>query len=274
MTEASFGLERALHGAKIFDLEQPRFIGAPIYPAHWPGFIYTLHRHHEVTSGQPRTSASGTVTMQEHSGTHIDALCHQALEMEMYGGVGVNPSTQTPRGFTELGVETIGPIIRQGVLIDVAKAKGVEKLPPGYLITPADIEMTIASQGIEIEEGACLLIRTGWGGYFSDDESYLTAAGVSADAGRWLANRKPFLCGADNVAFDSPDNVDIELGSLPCHVVLIIENGIYIVENLNLEELSQTNTWKFTFVCLPLKMQGVTGSPVRPIAITATNSQK
>jgi len=48
---------------------------------------------------------------------------------------------------------------------------------------------------------------------------------------------------------------------------LIIQNGIYIVENLLLEELAAAECWEFTFVCLPLKMQGVTGSPVRPLAI-------
>lgn len=263
----SNNLTELLVNAQVFDLEQPRFIGAPIYPAHWPGFIYTLHRHHEETPGHPRTSASGTVTMQEHSGTHIDALCHQALEMEMYGGVFVNSSVQTPRGFTELGVETIEPIIRPGIFLDVAAAKNVDCLPAGYLVTAEDLENARVAQGVDIPEGACILIRTGWGGKFSDSESYLQAAGISSDGGRWLASRKPFLCGADNVAFDYPDNVDIELGSLPCHVILIIENGIYIVENLLLEEISREKCWEFTFVCLPLKMQGVTGSPVRPLAI-------
>jgi kynurenine formamidase len=267
MSNQSNALSDALQHAAIFDLEQPRFIGAPIYAHHWPGFIYTLHRHHVPTPGQPRTSASGTVTMQEHSGTHIDALCHQALEMEMYGGINVDASNQTPRGFLDLGVETIDPIIRPAILLDVAGAKGVERLPEGYLITDSDLEMTARTQEVSIEPGSCVLVRTGWGATFSDTDNYLGAAGVSANGAKWLAKNHPFLCGADNVAFDYPDNVDIELGSLPCHVVLIIENGIYIVENLMLEELAAAKCWEFTFVCLPLKMQGVTGSPVRPLAI-------
>ncbi len=267
MTESINALSDALKNASVFDLEQQRFIGAPIYPHHWPGFVYTLHRHHVDVPGQARTSASGTVTMQEHSGTHIDALCHQALEMEMYGGIKVNSSNQTPRGFLDLGVETIEPIIRPAVLLDVARSKGVARLPKGYLITRQDLEDAAESQGIAIMKGSCVLIRTGWGATFSDTDDYLSAAGISADGALWLAEQGPFLCGADNVAFDYPDNVDIELGSLPCHVVLIIQNGIYIVENLLLEELAAAECWEFTFVCLPLKMQGVTGSPVRPLAI-------
>jgi len=63
---------------RIYDLEQPRYFGAPVHPAHEPGFVYTLHRHHERGVGESRTGASGFMYMTEHSGTHIDALCHQA----------------------------------------------------------------------------------------------------------------------------------------------------------------------------------------------------
>ncbi|MHB1164146.1 MAG: cyclase family protein [Candidatus Nanopelagicales bacterium] len=260
-------LMATLSSSEVFDLEQDRYVGAAIFPAHWPGYVYTLHRHHEVVEGHSRTSASGTLMMQEHSGTHIDALCHQALDMEMYGGVRVNPTIQTPRGFSELGVETIGPILRRGVLLDVAKAKGVPFLPAGYLVTGADLEQAALAQGVTVEDGDCVLVRTGWGRNFADSEGYLKAAGIGADGARWLAARSPYLCGADNVAFDVPENVDIELGSLPSHVVLIIEKGIYIIENLNLEPLSEVGCHEFVFMCLPLKLQGVTGSPVRPVAI-------
>lgn len=260
-------LVTALSSGRVFDLEQDRYVGAAIFPAHWPGYVYTLHRHHEVVEGQSRTSASGTLTMQEHSGTHIDALCHQAIDMELFGGIRVDATVQTARGFTQLGVETIAPILRRGVLLDVARAKGVASLEAGYLITDTDLQETAAAQGVSVQEGDCVLVRTGWGGNFEDADGYLKAAGVGATGARWLADRRPFLCGADNVAFDVPENVDIELGSLPCHVVLIVENGIYIVENLDLEELSVESCFEFAFLCLPLKLRGVTGSPVRPIAI-------
>ncbi len=260
-------LVTALSGSRIFDLEHDRYVGAAIFPAHWPGFVYTLHRHHEVVSGQARSSASGTLIMQEHSGTHIDALCHQAIDMEMFGGIKVDPTVQTPRGFTELGVETIEPILRRGVLLDVARWKGVPFLEAGYLITDADLEATASAQEITIKDGDCILIRTGWGMNFQDSEGFLKAAGVGREGARWLAKQNPFLCGADNVAFDVPENVDIELGSLPSHTILIVERGIYIVENLQLEELSEASCYEFAFVCLPLKLRGVTGSPVRPIAI-------
>jgi kynurenine formamidase len=253
--------------AQVFDLEHERYAGAPVFPAHWPGFVYTLHRRHEVIPGQTRTSASGTITAQEHSGTHIDALCHQAVDMCMHGGVEVGPDVQTPHGFTKLGVETIPPILRRGVLLDVPRALESDRLPSGYLVTGADLEATVKAQDVEIRPGDCVLIRTGTAQDFADPQTYLDGAGVGTDGARWLADHRPYLAGADNVAFDHPSNVDPELGSLPCHTVLTVEAGIYILENLQLEELAAAACVEFLFVCLPLKMRGVTGSHVRPVAL-------
>lgn len=263
MTDAE-ELVHLLASARTFELEHVRYMGAPVFAAHWPGFVYTLHRRHEKNAG--RTSASGTITMQEHAGTHIDALCHQAVEMEMYGGVAVTPEVQTPRGFTHLGAETIQPMFRRGVLIDVAGAKGVDSLPEGYVVTEDDLVQ--AAGDTTFKPGDCILVRTGNARRYKDPESYLRGPGLGAEAARWLEQHRPHLCGADNVAFDVVDHVDPELGALPCHTVLIYEAGIYILENLDLEELAAASVREFLFVCLPLKLEGVTGSPVRPVALT------
>lgn len=267
MTVSVSALLDSLNGAHVIELEHDRFVGAPIFPAHWPGFIYTLHRHHEQTPAGARTSASGTITMQEHSGTHIDALCHQAVNMRMFGGIEVDATIQTDRGFTELGAETIPPIFRRGVLLDVPVALGTQRLDPGYLVTDDDLEHAAKVTAVDIRPGDCLLVRTGTGQFFDEPGTYLEGAGVGRSGARWLAARNPFLCGADNVAFDYPSNNDADLGLLPCHTELIVERGIYIVENLNLEPLSHRGVYEFVFVCLPMKLRGVTGSPVRPVAL-------
>ena len=57
--------------------------------------------------------------------------------------------------------------------------------------------------------------------------------------------------------------------TLPGHVILLVRHGIYIIENLFLEELARDQCYEFTFICLPLKLQGATGSPVRPVAIVS-----
>src|SRR6266567_3957390 len=141
----------------VYDLEQPRYFGAPVFPSHAPGLIYTLHRRHEQGAEQARTSASGFVYMAEHSGTHIDALCHQAEDMRLYGGQEVNPQVQTPTGFTALGVETIPPLIARGVLLDVAHYKAAQRIEAGSLITRGDLEASAQSEGIAIGEGDIVL---------------------------------------------------------------------------------------------------------------------
>ena len=229
-----------------------------------PGFNYFLHRRHEKTS-QPRTSASGLLVMPEHTGTHIDALSHQAENMTLHGGVRVDSRVQTSAGFREHGIETMAPLIGRGVLLDVA---GQMELPADYLISAEELESTAKKAGVEIREGDVVLVRTGFGALWEQPEEYLRAAGVSAGGSRWLAGKKVRAVGADNMAFDTVDSFDKELGvNLPGHLLLLVRAGIPIVENLNLEELAAAGVTEFVFVCLPLKMRGVTGSPVRPLAL-------
>ena len=112
-----------------------------------------------------------------------------------------------------------------------------------------------------------MLVRLGSGALWPDRPAYLRAGGVSAEASRWLAAHAPAAVGADNVAWDIPDLEDPELGSLPGHTILIVQAGIHIIESLYLEELAAEGVREFGFVCLPLKLRGGTGSPVRPLAL-------
>ena len=249
--------------ARVFDLEQPRYPGAPTHPAHAPGFNYFLHRHHARGASEARTGASGIIVTPEHSGTHIDALAHQAENLTLHGGIHVDDGVQTSAGFKKLAVDTMAPLVARGVLLDVA---GDKRLEPDYAITPADLERAARA---EIREGDVVLVRTGFGALWSKAAEYLRAAGVSGAGSRWLVERKVRAVGADNMAFDvMTDERDPELNAtLPGHVLLLVRAGIPIIENLNLEELAEAKVYEFVFVCLPLKMRGATGSPVRPIAI-------
>src|SRR3954470_14640636 len=243
----------ALLGARAYDLEQPRYAGAPIHPVHEPGVVLSLHRRHERDGAEARTGASALLVMAEHSGTHIDALCHQAYEGRLYGGVDVTPRVQPSVGFTTLGIDTVAPIVRRGVLLDVA-ATGA--LPAGYAVTPDDLAR--AAAGVELRPGDVVLVRLGSGALWADRDAYMRAGGLSADASRWLAARRPFAVGADNVAWDLMDEHDPELGPLPGPPILIVQEGIPIIESLFLEELAADGVREFGFVCLPLKFRGGT----------------
>ena len=250
--------------ARVFDLEQLRYAGAPSHPAHQPGFNYFLHRHHARGGAEARTGASGIIVTPEHSGTHIDALAHQAENLTLHGGVHVDDGVQTSAGFKKLGIETMAPIVARGVLLDLARDR---RLAEGHAITAEQLER---AADVEIREGDAVLIRTGYGALWSEPEAYLRAAGVSAAGSRWLVEHKVKVAGADNMAFDVMGPADPELKvTLPGHILLLVRAGIPIIENLNLEELASAGVHEFVFVCLPLKMRGATGSPVRPIAISS-----
>jgi kynurenine formamidase len=253
---------------RIYDLEQARYFGAPVYPSHAPGYVYTLHRHHERGQGEARSSASGFMYTTEHSGTHIDALCHQAEDLQLYGKREVDAGIQTPHGFTQLGAETIAPIVTRGVLLDVARHRGVEYIEAGRPVTQTEMEALVREGGIAVGEGDVVLLRTGGATLWHDPHAYLKAGGVSAAASSWLADRGVRAVGADNVAWDEPGVLDPDLQvTLPGHLILLVRHGIYIIENLYLEELARDRRSEFTFICLPLKLRGATGSPVRPIAM-------
>jgi kynurenine formamidase len=204
----------------------------------------------------------------EHSGTHIDAPCHQADNLTLFGGVHVDPAIQTPKGFTQCAVEDIPPIVAPGLLLDMAAHHGVEALAPGYAITAAELQACCDREGLSVEAGDVVLVRTGNEREWDATERYLAGPGMASDASRWLAERRVLAVGADNMAWDVIGLHDAELGcTLPGHLILLAQHGIYIIENLRLAALAGAGQRRFLFVCTPLKLVGATGSPVRPIAI-------
>jgi kynurenine formamidase len=260
-----------LQAAKVYDLEQPRFAGMPIHPSHLPGYHYALHRRHRDTyqpeANGPRSSASGMLTMMEHSGTHIDALCHQACGLTMFGGVPVD-GAETPSGFRQHGIETVPPLLRRGVLLDVAAWKGLPRLPPDTGVTDTELESCASARGVEVRPGDVLLVRTGFGTLWGQEADYLRAAGIARSGTLWAAGHGVCAVGADNMAWDAPGERDPETGAtLFGHVYLLPQKGIYIIENLFLEELSRDRCYSFAFIGLPLKLRGATGSPLRPLAL-------
>lgn len=257
---------------RVFDLEQPRTEGMPIHPAHrQAGYSYLLHRRHEdeyrPDETGPRSGAAGVLICGEHTGTHIDALCHQSDAMMLCGGVPVD-AVQTPRGFTRHGVEEIPPITAPGVLLDTAAKDGVESLEPGRVVTAADLTECCETQGVSVETGNVVLVRLGNARFWDDEERYLAGPGMDGSAARWMADRHVLAVGADNMAWDAPGFKDPDLGCLLAgHLILLARRGIYIIENLALDELAASEHYRFEFLCSPLKLVGATGSPVRPLAV-------
>ena len=176
--------------------------------------------------------------------------------------------SETPAGFTQLGIETVPPLLRRGVLLDVAGWKGQAPLPRKYSITADDLRGCAAAQGVEVHAGDVLLVRTGYGALWHDEAEYLQAAGVAKSGTLWAAEQGVTAVGADNMSWDVPEERDPETGAtLFGHVYLLPQRGVYILENVNLEELARDRRHTFAFVGIPLKFRGATGSPLRPLAL-------
>ncbi|GAC1445756.1 MAG: cyclase family protein [Chloroflexota bacterium] len=261
--------EMFLGAQRIYDLEQTRQADAPYMAVHAVGYTYTLHRHHQANARDPRSGASGVLIAGDHNGTHIDALCHQAEGLALYGGIQIDGRTQTPTGFTSYGAETIDPIVCRGVLLDVARHKDVPYLPLGTTISRSLLQETAAAQETTIHSGDVVLVRTGAGALWHAPAEYVRAAGMEAGASAWLADLGVRAVGADNIAWDldSPTIDPMTETSFPGHVILLVRHGIHIIENLNLEELSRDHVHECTFICLPPELKGATGAPVRPVAV-------
>ena len=270
--QAESALIGQLASARIIDLEQPRFPGMPMFPANAPNYTFMLHRRHEHGL-ESRTSAAGMILTADHAGTHVDAICHQAENMQMFGGVAVSADNQGPGGLGTLAAESIPPMVRRGVLIDLVEARG-DRLPPRYLVEREELSAVAEGQGVTVRPGDVLLVHTGWGTAWQDPD-YITGGGMARSSGEWAVEHGVFAVGADNMSWDLPGYVDPVLGhSLPNHTILLARAGIFMFENMLLGELAATGIREFVFVSLPLKLVGATGSPTRPVAIIPQDPQE
>ncbi len=260
---------------KIIDLEHIREVGMPEYSTHKPLFDYEIVHRHEDTDKKvqgTRTSAWGNYSGNEHSGTHMDAYCHQAENGMMHGGLTVTEETETTSGFTVNGAENLPVVLAPAILLDIAALKGVESLEPHYRVTTEDIEDCCSKDGLTIDPGSVVLVNLGYARYWHDNDRYLSCPGVSATASQMIADKKVLAVGADNFGWDEPTDFDEELNcNGPGHVLLIVRAGIYIFENLNLQALVSSGHKEFIFFASPLKIKGGTGSPVRPLALVANS---
>ena len=200
-------------------------------------------------------------------GTQFDGLGHVGIGELFYNG-NRKSDFAAADGLKKLGVENVGAIVTRGVLIDVAKFKGVPRLQAPYAITVADLTGALQREKVDIRPGDVVLIHTGWGSLWMKDNATFGASspGIGVAAGEWLASKEVVVVGADNWGVEAFPNPDANL-SAPVHQLLLARNGIYLHENLATEGLARDNVYEFAYVFAPLRLKGATGSPGNPIAI-------
>jgi kynurenine formamidase len=258
-------LTEILAGARVFDLAQPYFVGMPHHPSHPPFLFGLVKQHGEYVGPIGNSSASDALALGTHVGTHIDALCHFSCGGKLYGGDEAAAAQSYTGGLLRHSVDGVAPILRRGVLLDIAGLEKTDALREDFEITAAHLDRAVEAAGVAVVPGDVVLLRTGWARYFTDSARFINQVrgpGPALGGAKWLSARKVFAAGSDTVAFEKlPD------AAMPVHVHLLVESGIHIVECLNLEALAAARVFSFAFVAAPLKIQGATGSPIRPLAL-------
>lgn len=256
-------------GAKVYDLAQPLEQGMPVSPNH-PGYKLALQRRHGDMVREDGGSASNEMMLLGgHTGTHIDALCHVSHQGRLFGGHDA-AAAQTGGRFRVLGVETIPLTFCRGVMLDIPALHGVPVLEPGTPIGAEDLERAAARQRVTVGEGDAVLVRSGWPMHWKDAETFvghhLGVPGPDESAAAWISERRARLTGAETIAYECI-HPGVGHARLPVHRKLLVEEGINIIEVLDLTPLARAGVSEFLFVLTPIKVVGATGVPVRPVAV-------
>jgi kynurenine formamidase len=252
-----------LQSAKVYDLAQPYFVGMPHHPVHPPYLFGLVKKHGEYVTSLGGSSASEALALGGHVGTHVDALCHFSRHGKLHDGGDVAQSYSA--GIERLSVDTLAPIFRRGVLLDIAGLEHADVLPIDFVITPELLEAAASTENVEVRGGDVVLLRTGWAQYWEDAARFIAQVrgpGPGEPAARWISGKGAFAAGSDTVAFEF-----VPAPTMPVHVHLLVESGIHIIECLNLEQLARDRVYEFVFTAAPLKLRGGTGSPIRPLAL-------
>ena len=257
-------LLRLLRHARTFDLAQPYYVGMPHHPNH-PPYLYGLSKAHGDNSFEGVSAAAESIALGGHVGTHIDALCHFSLRGKLHGGASAYARQSYARGVLEHDVDTIDPIFRRGVLLDVAATEGADPLPPDFVVDAQCLRRAARRAEVSVEAGDVALVRTGWARFWGQPGRFINnlhCPGVNREAAEWLSGRDVYAAGSDTIAFEV-----VPAPGMPVHIHLLVESGIHIIEALNLETVSEEGVHEFVFAASPLRLAGATGSPIRPVAL-------
>ena len=255
-----------IHTGQVFELGQILSASMPLQTTRQ----FQVHTKRTVMNPESnRRGSNEEIVIAEigQVGTQFDGFSHQTIGNSMYNCFKVD-DVATRTGFSKLGIEKVGALMTRGVLIDVAALKGVEMLQDTYEITPVDLQQALQRQNITLQAGDAVIINTGWGRLWGKDNArYMrTNPGLSVAAAEWLARQDPMLVGADTAPVNVTPSPDPALSN-PTHQIMLVINGIHLLENLKLEELAAARAYEFALVVQPLKIQGATGSTVAPIAV-------
>jgi kynurenine formamidase len=209
--------------------------------------------------------AEDVITLDPHTGTHIDALAHVWYDEHLYNGH--HQRAVRSNGASRCGTDAMIPIVGRGLLLDVAGSEGVDVLPAGFAINADVLSRCCERSGIVPRTADVVLVNTGWMAAVGEDgDAYLAGEpGLDPGGAAWLAQHDVAVVGADNYAVESLDPGSRD--GFPVHELLLRDHGIPLIENLVLAALLASGVREFMFVATPLPIRGATASPLAPLAI-------
>ena len=262
---------------KTYELGQVYEQGMPLYPGRSYSMILPSKdgaggENHIVSNDEFLATQIGQV------GTQFDGLGHIGQEVTMENGdvefVFYNGFTASEMdsytGLKKLGVEHVKPIITRGILIDIASYKNVERLDNSYEVSVADVQGAMEKQGLseaDIKPGDAVLFRYGWSSLWEKPDEYNTnPPGIGMAVAKWAAEKKVTMVGSDSWCTEVIPN-PVPGQAFPIHQELMMRNGIFNLENMQLDGLAEDSVNEFLFILTTIRFKGATGSPARPIAI-------
>jgi len=217
-------------------------------------------------------TSDDVVTMGLQAATHWDGLAHVSYSGQIYNGY--DASTITVDGASKCGIARVASLTSRGVLLDVARALGTDRLDPGYPIRVADLDLALAQSGVDLVAGDVLLVRTGFMQLFKarDREGYAAGhqPGLTMETVEWFHARDVAAVATDTFVFEVWPCEDPQM-LLPVHLLHLRDMGLTQGQNFDLEALAadcaDDGVYEFLLEASPLPFTGGCGSPVNPVAV-------
>ena len=276
---------RLVKTGKIFSLALPLRADAPVWPPRpAPQRLVTMTGSDAIVGSPANASAPGfqwsddILTVATHGSTHWDGLGQAMCEDSLYNGFWAGNVTPLA-GCGVLGIEQQRDcFVGRGVLVDVARQQGVDALPARQLITPGMLDDALAAQGVALQSGDMLIVRTGhlsrWWTRPKDQTPmayFLESPGISRDNISWLHEHGVSALACDTIGVEPLTPEDSEERGLPLHVGCLVDQGLTLGELWVLDEVAghwaADGTYEFMLAAQPLHLPGGMGSPLNPIAL-------
>lgn len=220
------------------------------------------------------SASDDKVTTSLQAATHWDALSHVSSGGVMYNGVPA--SAVTAAGAARLGIEKVGTLAGRGVLLDIARSRGVEAMTDTHAITAEDLDAACEFGKVTVAPGDIVLLRTGKITQFLSGDKLGYAGmepgcpGPSLQSAEWFHSHDVAAVATDNYHFEVFPS-EREDAVLPVHILHLVDMGMTQGQHFLLEDLASDclddGRYAFFVDATPLPFTHAVSGMVSPIAV-------